>query len=169
MDKNGKIRGKISIVDLIVILIIVAIAAGSIYRFTSPATAVDPGEVTIDYTLRVAIVREMVLEYYERMAEQNLPVFDRNTNLYIGSVTNVRHQTRYGHEVLPDGSLVTARRPGEVVIYIYITAIGRQTPNAIFVGGTREINVGGIIQMRSKYVDVETTVSDIRVRDSGFR
>ena len=165
MDKNGKIRGKISIVDLIVILIIITIAAGSIYRFTSPATAVDPGEVTINYTLRVAVAREIVLEYYLRMATENLPVFDRNTNLYIGSVTNVRHRPRYVHEVLPDGSLVYARRPGEVVIYIDITAIGRQTPTAIFVGGTREINVGGTVLMRSKYVDVETTVNTIEISE----
>ena len=161
MDKNGKIAGKISIIDLFVLLVIAVLIAGSIYRFTARAAQVDPGEARIEYVLRVAQARELAIKYYQDSI--GLPAFDRVTGLHIGDITNVRHEARYPHMTLPDGSVVAVRHPGTAAIYIYITATGRATDSAIYVGGTREINVGGTVFMRSKYVDVETVVNSINV------
>ena len=159
MDKNGKIFGKVSIVDLVVVLLVVALGAGAAYRFLAPAAQVDPGEVVIEYTLRVAQAREFVLEYYQ----PNLPVFDRHTNLYLGTIIAVRGEPRYAHQSTADGTVVIAHQPGFISIEVDIRAAGRETENAIFIGGTREINVGSTVLMRSKFVDVETNVVDIRV------
>jgi len=159
MDKNGRIGGKLSLIDLLAMLLLVALIAGGIWRFTAPAAQINPGDVTVQYTLRVAQARDFVVRYYQ----VGLPVFDRLTNLYIGTITDVRTAPRYAHEVLPDGTVVSAPQPGMVVIYIDIIAEGRETHNAVFVGGTREINVGGSVLMRSKYVDVATTVSTIEI------
>jgi len=159
MDKNGRIGGKLSLIDLFAMLLLVALIAGGIWRFTAPAAQINPGEVTVRYTLRVPQARDFVVQYYQ----VGLPVFDRHTNLYIGTITDVRTMPRYNHEILPDGTVVSAPQPGIVVIYIDIIAEGRETHNAVFVGGTREINVGGSVLMRSKYVDVETTVSMINI------
>ena len=159
MDKNGKIAGKISIVDLLVLLMVIAVGLGAAYRFMAPNAQVDPGEATIEYTLRVAQTRDFTLEYYK----VGLPVFERTTGLYMGTIVDVRSEPRYAHQSAPDGTVVIAHQPGVIVIHIDILASGRETDNAIFVGGTQEINVGGLVGMRTKYVDVDTTVDYIRV------
>jgi len=159
MDKNGKIFGKISIVDLLVLVLVITVGAGLAYRFMAPAAQVDPGEVTIEYTLRVASTRDFLAEYYQI----GLPTFERHTGLYLGTIIDVRTEPRYAHQPAPDGTVVLAHQPGVIVVSLDIRAIGRVTDNAIFVGGTQEINVGGTVFMRTKYVDVETTVDDIRV------
>jgi len=159
MDKNGRFGGKISIIDLFALLLVVALIAGGVWRFAAPAAQINTGDVTVQYTLRVPHARDFVVQYYQ----VGLPVFDRNTNLYIGTIADVRTTPRYNHQVLPDGTVISAPQPGMVVIYIDIIAEGRETHNAVFVGGTREINVGGFVQMRSKYVDVGATVSMINI------
>ena len=38
LDKNGKIGGKVSIIDLVVLLLVIVVAAGIAFRYGSSAT-----------------------------------------------------------------------------------------------------------------------------------
>ena len=159
MDKNGKIAGKISIIDLIVILIIAAVAVGTIYRFAAPSASVDAGDVTIRYTIRIDEVRDFTLPYYQK----GLHAFERSTNLPLGVIIDFNYEYRYGLYTLLDGTIVRARQPNVLVIYVHLEARGRVTDGAIYVGGTRELNVGGHLYVRTRYVDVLSTVHSIEI------
>ena len=159
MDKNGKLFGKISIIDLIVALLIILVAVGTVYRFASPNTAVDRGDARIYFTLRIDGVRDFTAVNYQ----EGLRVYDRHAGQFIGNINSVRTEPNYQLVALTDGSLIRTIRPGHATIYIEIAANGRLAPNAIYVEGTNEITTGSVMQIATKYVQVLSVVEDIRV------
>jgi len=160
MDKSGKLFGKISIIDLFVILILLAIIGGTIYRFASPATAVAQGDVVINFTARIDGVRDFTLEYYQI----GLPVFDRMANQQIGRIVGVRYEPQYAFGIAADGRAVHAPRPGIMVVFVDIETDGRETEQAIFAAGTYELRVGSIVHFATRYVEVQATVDAITSR-----
>ena len=159
MDKNGKLFGKISIVDLVVILIVAVVAVGGIYRFTAPGATVSRGEATVDFTVRIEGPREFTLENYR----EGLRVYDNRSNQFIGHVVGVRHEQHELHRVLNDGSIIFAPWPGHVTIYLDIRAQGRYTDTAIYVEGTYEITANSVIYIRTRYVEVEGRIHSVSV------
>ena len=153
MDKNGKLFGKVSIVDLIVLLLVLAIAAGSVWRFTSPAAALDQSDAVINYTIRIEGVRYFTLENYNL---ENYPdgmrIYDRQAGQFIGRIRNVRHTNFYESHPLFDGSVARVAVPDRITLYLDIVANGRVTPTAVYVEGTYEIAVGSLRYINTKYV-----------------
>jgi len=160
MDKNGKIFGKVSVIDVFVLLIILVIIGGTVYRFTAPAAAIDRGEYIIEYTLMIDGVRDFTLEYYHI----GLDVFDRMRNQHIGRIVGVRSEPQYGLGIGVDGAVVRAPRPGVMVVFVDVEANGRVTENAFFAEGTYEVRVGSIVNLGFKYIDVQATVHTVSVR-----
>ncbi|MCL2396822.1 MAG: DUF4330 domain-containing protein [Defluviitaleaceae bacterium] len=150
MDKNGKIFGKISVVDLLVALLIVVVALGTVYRFASPAAAVDRGEATVHFVLRIEGVRDFTAEGYRT----GLRVYDRQTGQFIGHVDSVEVEPHYEPVTLHDGTIVRAYQPGRIAINMGVVAEGRLTPTAIYVEGTYELTAGSMIYIATKYVQV---------------
>jgi len=160
MDKNGKIFGKISIVDLVVLLLVVVIAAGSVWRFTSPAAALDQSNETVNLTIRIDGVRDFTLSNYHR----GLQVFDRQQSQYLGIITDIRHQQFYETVSLLDGTVTWRPMPGRLTIWLDIEAEGRVTPTSIFVEGTYEITAGSLIYINTKYVQTSGMIYSIDIR-----
>ena len=163
MDKNGKIFGKISIVDLVVLLLVLVVAFGAVYRFASPSAAVDATVDVVDFTIRIDGVRDFTTVNYH----EGLRVYDRQANQFIGHISGIRVEPQYQPIPLLDGSVVRASRPGHVTLYVDVVADGRHAPEAIFIEGTYEINAGSVIYINTKYVQVVGTVYSVNVRYGG--
>ncbi len=162
MDKNGKLFGKISVVDIIAVLIIVGVVAGTIYKFVSPYTRIDTGQKTIAYTLKINGVRDFTYEYYTK--EENIKCFDKKTGEFIGVIKGVRQEPFYDTVMRTDGGIANAEMPGVIIVYLDIEVEGVETENAYFARGTYEIKAGSEVPLNTKYVDVITTVDAISVK-----
>jgi len=161
MDKTGKLFGKISVIDLAVILLIIALAAAGIYRFTASGATMSRGDATVNFTIRIEGVREFTADYYH----EGLRVYDRRQNQFIGNITNVRTEPHYTFQALEDGTLIRALWPDHTVIFIDIKAQGRRTPSAIFVEGTYEITANSIIYIHTRYIQVQGVIYSISVQE----
>ncbi|MDR2183133.1 MAG: DUF4330 domain-containing protein [Clostridiales bacterium] len=160
MDKNGKLFGKVSIVDLVVALLILAIAAGSVWRFTSPAAALNQTDEIIDITIRIEGVRDFTLENYHR----GIRVYDRQAAQVLGIIEDIRHTPFYETVSLLDGTVIWAPMPGRITIYLDIVAHGRVTPTAIYAEGTHEITAGSLIYINTKYVQTSGRIYSVDIR-----
>ena len=160
MDKNGKLFGKVSIVDLIILLLVLVITAGSIWRFTSPSAALDQSDATINYTIRIEGVRDFTLEYYS----VGLRVYDRQAGQFIGHISDVRHTDFYELHPHFDGTLKWVAVPGRVTIFLDIVANGRVTPTAVYVEGTYEIAAGSMRYINTKYVQTSGRIYSVDIR-----
>ena len=161
MDKNGKLFGKISIVDLAVLLLVLAIAAGSVWRFTSPAAALDQADATINFTVRIEGVRDFTLENYHR----GLRVYDRQAGQFIGHISDFRYTNFYELHPQFDGTIGWFAVPGRVTVYLDITATGRVTPTAVYVEGTYEIAAGSLRYINTKYVQTSGRIYTVQVQN----
>jgi len=160
MDKNGKLFGKISIVDLLVVLVVLVVAAGTVYRFASPATNFDDDGVTVDFVIRIEGVRTFTLPYYQG----GLRVYDRQMGQFIGVIHDFHTATHYRSQVLHDGSVIFAPLPDNFTnVYLTIRASGRETDGAIFVEGTYEVAVNSVRNIRTRYISVQGIIHSITV------
>ncbi len=87
LDKKGKLFGKISIVDVLVILIIIAIGAGLYYKFGKSGT-VTP--FTPTQTVQMTLSLESVNDYVANNVKVGDVVQDRVQNIVLGKVTDVK-------------------------------------------------------------------------------
>ena len=157
MDKNGRLFGKISIIDLFAVILVLGIIAGVVYRYASPASAIASGTETINYTLMVKDVREFTFEYYKK----GLNCFDKKTNEYIGKITGARMEPYFQKRYDLDGVPRMVEVPNSVTIFVDIEAEGRITDEAFFINGTYKMRIGAEIPLITKYSNVIATVVKI--------
>ena len=85
--KDGKLFGKISIIDIIVVLCVIVLAFGIYAKFTSNSDAVSSSEkAKIEYVYKVKGVRDFTIDAFKKGG----PVYDQDTKEYMGEVTGVR-------------------------------------------------------------------------------
>ena len=159
MDKNGKLFGKVSILDIFVVLLIVGVMAGTFYRYTSERTNMLFSDTTINYTVRISNVREFSLENYHI----GLRTYHHMTNEFLGTIVGVRAEPVYDFLETIMGELYLARRPDIINIYLDLEVAGIETPTAYLVSGTHELNVGADLRLRTRYINVTGTVDAIRI------
>lgn len=168
MDKNGRLFGKISIIDLFVILLIAGIVAGVIFRFGFSGSVARNNDATIAYTFRIGDgVRDFTLEYYERAI--GTTVYERFSGNPIGVITAVRSEQAYSEHILfdpnvpDDERLVIVARPGVLIIYIYIETQGFVTERSYFTEESFELRMGGTNHFFFRYVSVQGSITEINI------
>ena len=158
MDKNGKLFGKISILDLFVVVLILGVIVGTTYRYTSSETAETlRGNTTIQYNLRISGVRDFTLENYHI----GLECFDTATNESLGVITAIRVEPLREIMETLSGELAWAERTDVIDIFLDIEATGIETEQSYLLNGTYELKAGSEILMSTKYIYVMTTVESI--------
>ncbi|MBQ9915356.1 MAG: DUF4330 domain-containing protein [Clostridia bacterium] len=96
LDKKGKLFGKISIVDIFVILVVLVMCVGAFFTYQkinnreimTENTGLIPSSVadTLEVTLRVSDVRQMTVDNIQKDDE----VFFEDTGKYFGTITDVK-------------------------------------------------------------------------------
>ena len=102
LDKKGKLFGKINIIDFCVIIIVIVLIAGAVYKFkfmdkTSNNVAMQP----ITYTVKVEKVRDYALNNIEI----GDTLFDKTSGNAIGTITNVESEPATDYVIMNDGSM----------------------------------------------------------------
>lgn len=156
IDKNGRIFGRMSIVDFFVIVLLIGIAAATVYRFTAQGmTAETTGRLS--YTIKISGVREFTNEYYE----EGLRCYDKDKDAFIGTVKSVSIEPVKVPMTKLDGSIVEAVQPGRIVVFLEIEAEYSETNSAYFLYGSYELKTGSQVHLNTKYTDVVATVVSI--------
>jgi disulfide oxidoreductase YuzD len=157
MDKNGKLFGKLSIIDLFAVIILIGAVAVTCYKIYSPSTSVNAGEKKLTYTLKISGVRDFTYEYYDIGHR----CFDKKTDEFVGEIVGIREEPYRERVVLLDGSVVYAEKPGVITVYLEIETAGTETDAAFFAGGTYELKAGSELNLRTKYVDVMGIIDNV--------
>ncbi|MCL2576023.1 MAG: DUF4330 domain-containing protein [Defluviitaleaceae bacterium] len=157
MDKNGKLFGKISIIDLLVIIIILAVAAAAVYRFASPNAAISRGEQTITFTVYVESVRDFTLTNHQT----GLRIYEHISNQFLGYLVDVEYAPATLEVELLNGEIGRFEAPERISLLLTIESQGRVTDNAIFAEGTYELTAGSWINIANRYVQVFGRIVEI--------
>ena len=150
--KDGKLFGKISIIDIAAVILICAVAAGVYLRFGTSTQGGGSGMVAapqkFEYVLLVESVRIESIRAYKQMGS----ISDGKTREYLGEIVDVKEidATSVKYE-LANGQFVDAPQPGKYHAYITVQVNGKANETGYFTGGNRQINVGSQFIIETKY------------------
>ena len=158
MDKNGKIFGKISIIDLLVVVIVIVGAIGFAMRFLS----IESKNVTVKTNLEYVIEVEDVRSYTVDALNKKGTLINTHTGDSLGEIINVESEPYTEQEILSNGRTVVVKVPEKYKVRVTAKCEGKETDKAFFAGKGQEIAVGSSINVVTKYASTNGKVISVK-------
>ena len=154
--KNGKLFGKISIVDIAVVLLIVVLAVGVYLRLSGSVGNFVSGE-TYECVVKVKGVRDFTVEALKKGGE----VYDKTTKEYIGTIQSVTTEPATEPLLMADGSHAMAPVEDRYQAYVTIAFTGKESGDGYYTASNQQISTGGTLILRAKWAECEGTFVDV--------
>lgn len=150
MNKNGKLFGKISIIDIIVVVCVVVLAFGIYAKFTSSSDAVTSSEkAEIEFVYKVKSVRDYTVKGFEKGGS----FYDSDTKEYMGEVVSVSADPAVMDVNLVDGTYTTVDVPDKYDAYVTVRVSGKYNSLGYYTDGNKYIAAGSTLNAWSKYTN----------------
>ncbi|MBR5153099.1 MAG: DUF4330 domain-containing protein [Clostridia bacterium] len=154
--KNGKLFGKISIVDIAVVLLLAVLVAGVILRIGG-----NSGEVISGATYECVVKVESVRQYTVDALTKGGEVYDKTTKEYIGTITGVTTEPATDHLLMADGSHKVVPVDNRYHAYVTIAFQGKETPEGYFTSSNQQMYAGGTLVMNAKWTECTGEVQKV--------
>jgi hypothetical protein len=162
IDDKGKLFGLINVLDLMVLVLVLAVGAGIVFRLAHLGAGTRPGaqERPAEVVVLIEGVRQATLDVIK--VGDVMKEFD--TSAVFGTVT--RTEVRPSQQVIPtsDGRNVVAVVPEKFDLVLYLDVRASVTPDAIVIA-RKETRVGSSVRLKTQLAAVMTTVMSIRFTD----
>ncbi|MBZ4645598.1 MAG: hypothetical protein PWR27_485 [Petroclostridium sp.] len=159
IDDKGRIFGKVSIVDIVVVLLILAAVSGTYYKFFLVRKGRSVAQFdTIQYQVQVKDVRKASVD----AIEEGAAIFDDETGNSMGKIISKEIQPAKDYIVKTDGTYVEAEKPDRYTVIVTIETPGVENDYGYFANGTREIKRGSDLKLKTRLIAVETRVMDVK-------
>jgi len=158
IDNKGRLFGKISVIDLAIILLVIAVAIGAYIKFmVAPQTAVTIEAAPAQYTLEIQNVRDWAMHNI-REGDQ---VFV--TGVYVGTITSVTYgpheATRRG-----EGSVFRATVPERFNVWLEIEATATVNDGRVMISRTVPMAMGNSpTDFDTRYASFYAIVREIHI------
>lgn len=157
INKDGKLFGKISIIDIAVILILIILAVGIYGRFSGrTAPPVTSGE-KIECTFIVRNIRQNTAAALQKGG----PLYDKTSKEYIGEITDVRVDDGQYRVSMADGTFETVVPEERYNAYVTVEFSGKTGANGYYTATNKYLGAGSTVFISSKYAECESTVYSI--------
>ena len=148
MDKNGKLFGKISIIDIIVVVVLILCLVGAYMRFGGRAAQIVSKSTPIDYTVEIKGVRAFTVDGLKKMGACS----DQKTKKYVGDIVEVVESPAQGVLQMADGSFLKAPVPERFDVLVTIRTDGKMDDRTFFNNQNSEITAGSYYEVISAWV-----------------
>ena len=159
MDKNGRIGGKLSIIDLGVIILIIAAIAGLCVRFMSGTTTAVTSDVRFRYVVKINSVREYTVEALKKGGITT----DKKAETELGEITDVTVGDAKMQSTTADGKIEWSNLPDRYTCNVTIEADGRESEDGYILDDTTELSVGRTVDIVTKYVKTTGEIISVEV------
>lgn len=159
MDKNGKIGGKISIIDIGVIVLIFAAAIGLVIRFTSGTTTAVTSNETFRYVVKVNMVREYTVNALQKRGITT----DKKAEMVLGEIKDVKVEDSKIQSTTASGKIEWSNLPDKYTCYVTIEAEGRESEDGYILDDTTELSVGRSVDIITKNVKTSGEIISVDV------
>ena len=156
--KDGKLFGKVSIIDILVIIIILVTALGVYAKFTSTPETVQVTTEKFSYIVRIDKVRQYTVDGLKELGK----IYDKETKEHLGEIVeviSVENTVETG--INSAGKAVKTEYPDKYSVLIRIETDGSVGTNGYYTSSNRLIGVGGELSIESKYVSTSGRVISI--------
>ena len=161
IDKNGKVFGKINIIDLIVIIVIVAcIAVFGFIKLSGGNNKIASAEKKEIY---MSFYAEEVPDFVAERVKEGDVLTDGDSNIELGEVTEVKVDAPKTFAADSSGKMITSEKEGYNSIIITGKVKGTLSDNGVEVG-TAKYGVGHSMTLRAGDAKIYLKVYDISTK-----
>jgi hypothetical protein len=159
IDEHGRVFGKFSVIDLLVVLVILVVGAALYVKFNvlevTSAAAKDP----ISYTITIYGARDYTL----KGLKIGDAIYDKNGSggNTVGTITDIKVADSKKASELLDGTVVMGDYEDHIDITLTISATGTISDGRYLVNKTYEVNRSSTRTYYTKYCTFEATISEI--------
>jgi hypothetical protein len=158
IDRQGRLFGKLSVIDLLVLLVVVILAASlylkrNVMEHTSPTAS-------IVYEVKISGIREDMLDNWQ--VGDEVYDTDNDSGSAIGVITQIRSEPSQSSAALADGTYATYTMEGRQDVYLTLSADGLVSNGRTYVNRTYEINVNSSRSAYTKYANFECIITEIQ-------
>ncbi len=154
--KDGKLFGKISIIDIAVVLLLAVLIVGVLLRMGGNSGEVISG-AEYGCVVKVESVRQFTIDALTKGGE----VYDKTTKEYIGTIIGVTSEPATDHLLMADGSHEVVPVDNRYHAYVTISFQGKETPEGYFTTSNQQIYAGGTLVMNAKWAECTGVVQSV--------
>jgi hypothetical protein len=144
IDNKGKLFGKVSIIDILIVFVFIGIIAGVGYKFTRSKT---PTVFTKQDTLRVEYFVEEALDATANSIKVGDRAKEAVQNASFGTVTDLKIDKSVSYAATDDGEIKLTNKPGYSSVVITMEAKGIYGSFGTTIDNT-EYYIGSYITLR---------------------
>lgn len=131
IDKNGKLFGKINIIDLLIILVVVAVVVIFVTKAFTPAQQASETETS---TVRLEFFSFEAIPQIADSLEVGASAFEDTTNVQFGKVVDFSAEPAKEYTVDADGNTVEIPSAYKYVVTVTLELEGNLTDSGLYIG-----------------------------------
>ncbi|MBQ2932622.1 MAG: DUF4330 domain-containing protein [Clostridia bacterium] len=158
LSKDGKMFGKISIIDIAVVLAIVVAAFGVYTRFFVGNEKVETASSHIEYTMRVSEVRQGTVDALKDFMG---PVNDFTTKEYMGEIVKVEFEEAVDAGETASGQLRESVVPERYDAVLTVRVDGKINSSGYYNANNQAIASGGTLIFNSKAAKTTGVIEEV--------
>lgn len=155
MFKDGKVFGKINLLDFTVLLLILLCVIGIFVRYTESKLQYKAKTAKYDVTVSVKNIRMFAVDAIKKGGA----VLDYKGN-YLGEIKSVQEKEASDYITKSDGTVVLSNIPERYDITVTIESNLKDIYGSLFSDGKNQINRGTKMKLHSKYCSFDSTIEN---------
>ncbi|MCL2462373.1 MAG: DUF4330 domain-containing protein [Defluviitaleaceae bacterium] len=164
IDRRGKFFGKISIIDVLLIVLILGLAAGFGYKkLSAPAQQI----VNANTKFYATFIVEKVRDFSVQSVAVGDVLYEQYGTQPLGKIVAVRSEQSYDVLKNPDGTAINAPMDGKYNIYMTIEASGSVNSGGYYFNGNEQMAVGSDVTLQSNMFICSARVYKLATDESG--
>lgn len=148
--KNGKIFGKINIIDFFVIIVVLILIAFLVIRYIEPSE-IKIGEQISSNKFKYTIYVEWVTNTSKDMIQEGDNIYDKISGTYIGKIVEIEVNPCEIEFATLDGNILMREVPEKIDINLTIEVDGTVKNGEYLASNIIRILVGESKQIKTKY------------------
>ncbi|MDD4066696.1 MAG: DUF4330 family protein [Clostridia bacterium] len=159
--KDKKLFGKLNIVDVILIIVILILIVGVVYKLSDKEIAVSKNNQVFNYTVKVQNVRPTSAD----ILKVGDIVYEKVSGTQIGKVINIVSNVAQTDMEMYNGNIEKKEIDGRIDMLIEIQTDGIINNNEYLANGLIRILYGSNLQMQTKYLDCTGVIINIKAME----
>ena len=162
--KNGKIFGKISVIDILVIIVAIFMLKIIYDKFdysTNRTSSQIISKQEFEYAAKIKKISPKTVD----MLKIGDEVYDNTSSTMIGKITDIQYETAKYEFEGNDGKVYLKEYPGKVDVTLKIKTDGTIKDGEYLANNLIRILIGENKIIKTKYVKIEANIIDINVEE----
>ena len=158
IDSKGRIFGKLSIIDMLIILILAVLLIGIFVRsFVLETTATNTPDITFHYKAKISSVSDRIVDEFQ----VGDAIYNDASGEFYGTIVDVEVTDAVVWVANSEGQQVQTTYPDKSDVYITVEATGIVSDGRYLISRANEIEPNYQCYMYSKYIRFFFSIMEI--------